>query len=423
MITRTLFSRIVFGGLLIAFSNTSVFAEHAPETYLADVRRARSLGLKVSYDEEHCTVFDIAPTLHGVLETMENEFPKDFFRKGGLKHLHFKRQMTSIDGKFTAGGFGGGDTMVLPAGSGTDRHTLAHEMYHVFSSQFGRSSDEWCRFNHRDFIYKGQRAEMNFNYTEKEKKRFEKRLKNSPKRTANYRVERALGKKAVKQIAKNDQNPEIQIGFVSGYAQTDSGEDRAETFATMYCEQEAFLARAEDSPVLKKKMKFIQEETKNWLGHRYWRAVAEYGTDPKVYVLSSAISSATNSYLSATNSISSARRITIPRTILDEKILVKYHDLKGKIKPGLPVERIMKRLRSDIERAKEAPDSEYMAERKAEALRIAKNVKVYKATLLSHAEELRRRGDIEGVRKTVRLLVDTWPLQKENWLKRFPEAE
>lgn len=407
--------------MAILFVGTAC-AEHMPPGYLEDVRRARAMGLAVSYDKEHCTVFDIAPTLHATLEVME-DFPEDFFRKGGLRNLYFKQQMTSIDGKFTAGGFGGGNTMTLPAGSNPGRHVIAHEMYHVFSSQFGASNEEWCRYNHRDFIYKQQRAEMNFNYTEKEKKRFEKRLKNSPKKNHNYQVERALGKKAVKQIALNDANPEIQKGFVSGYAQTDPGEDRAETFATMYCTQEEFFARLEDNPVLKKKMKFIQEETKNWLGHRYWKSVAEYGTDPKVFVLSTAVSSATNTYLSATNAVSSARRITIPRTILNEKILVKYKDLKGKVKPGMPVERIMKRLRADIDRAKENPDSQFMAERKEEALRIAKNVKVYKTTLLSHAAELRRRGDTEGVRKTVRLLIGTWPRQKEQWLKRFPEAE
>lgn len=380
-------------------------AKYMPPEMLNDIRRARAMGMEVTYEEDKLEISEVASSLHSVLEVME-DFPKDFFTKGGLRRLHFKAQMTSIDGRFTAAGFGGGDTMTLAIGCNS-RYVIAHEMYHVFDK---RSMDDyaWGRLNHRDFIYKQQRADMNFNYTEKEQKRFLKKLANSPKKSHEYQLERAMGKKTVKKIAENDANPEIQKGFVSGYAQTNQKEDRAETFASMYCEQENFLKRVEDSPVLKKKMEFIQEETKNWLGHRYWRQVAEYGTDPKVYVLSTPFS-ASNNY----------QRVTIPRTILDEKILVKYYDLKGKIKPGLPVERIMKRLRHDIDKVKEVPDSQYYAERKEEALKIAKNVKVYKTTLIRSATELKKRGDTKGVEKTVRFLVDTWPNQKEKWLKQF----
>lgn len=64
-------------------------------------------------------------------------------------------------------------------------------------------------------------------------------------------------------------------------------------------------------------------------------------------------------------------------------------------------------------RAEHAPET-YLADvRRARAMGLK----------VSYDEELRRRGDTEGVRKTVRLLIGTWPRQKENWLKRFPEAE
>lgn len=394
--------------LLLYLLPLAGFSKQMPAEMLNDIRRARAMGCEVTYDEDKLDIAAVADTLHAVLETME-DFPKEFFRKGGLRRLHFKAQMTSIDGKFTAGGFGGGNTMTLPVGGGVSRYVIAHEMYHVFDN---RSSEDaaWGKFNHRDFIYKQQRAEMNFNYTEKEQKRFLKKLANSPKKSHNYQIERALGKKAVKQIAENDANPEIQKGFVSGYAQTNQREDRAETFASMYCEQEAFLTRVENSPVLKKKMKFIQEETKNWLGHRYWQQVTEYGNDPKYLILSSPMpSDYSNAY----------QRVTIPRTILNDDILVKYKDLKGKIRPGQPVERIMKRLRADIERAKDAPESEYFTERKKEALRIAKNVKVYKTALINCANKLRECGDRQGVEKTVRLMIETWPGQADRWREMF----
>jgi len=373
---------------------------------LADIRQARKIGFDVVYDEDECEISEIADTLHSLLDAME-DFPEDFFRKGGLRHVRITKRMTSIDGNFTAGGFGGGDTMTLPVGSGFSRGLLAHEMYHIFD---GRSCDDsaWGRLNHRDFIYRQQRAEMNFNFTEKEQKRYLKKLANSPKKAASNRVERALGKKVVKQIAKNDDDPEIQAGFVSRYAQTNQREDRADTFATMYCEQEAFLPRAENNSVLGKKMKFIQEETKNWLGDRYWKQVAEYGTDPDVYVLSSPMTTS-NDY----------QRVTIPRTFFSDDILVRYGDLKGKIRPGKPVERIMKRLRGDVERALSAPDSKSLTERKREAIKIAQCVKDYKTTLVERAAELKDRGDTRGVEKAVRLLIDTWPSKKEHWLKMF----
>lgn len=405
----------IFVCAIIVFAGVFGVARQMPPTYLEDVRRAKAMGFTIEYDEEKCSLEDVATTLHGVLEIMENDFPKDFFKKGGLRRLIFQQKLTTIDG-FTYGGLGGGGGITLQIGGGMSRDLIAHEMYHVFSS--GANDSEWCSYNHRDFIYKQQRADMNFNYTEKEQARYLKKVANSPKKARSYQIERELGRKALAQIARNDENPEIQSDFVSGYAQTNTHEDRAETFAKMYCEQEDFFARTAQSETLRKKMIFIQKETKEWLGSRYWRNVTEYGNDPKVYILSAP---------TADTMYYRLPRVTIPRTILDEKkTLVEYKDLKGKIKPGLPVERIMKRLRADIDRAVEVDGSVLfmtaLEERKKEALLIVGNILGYKGALIACAKELKERGDTKGVEKTLHFLINMWPTQKEEWLSRFSDT-
>jgi len=78
---------------------------------------------------------------------------------------------------------------------------------------------------------------------------------------------------------------------------------------------------------------------------------------------------------------------------------------------------------NQTERALSAPDSKYLTQRKEEAIKIAKNVKAYKTMLIEAATELKKQGDTQGVEKTLRILVDTWPSQKQRWLDMFCNDE
>lgn len=103
---------------------------------------------------------------------------------------------------------------------------------------------------------------------------------------------------------------------------------------------------------------------------------------------------------------------------IEESELVEYKDLKKKLAPGKPVEGILKRLKADVETANKNPSSTTFAKRKAEAIKIAKAVKEYKADLLATIEGEIASGEKDEAAKHIDLLVATWPSLKGEWMAK-----
>ena len=99
--------------------------------------------------------------------------------------------------------------------------------------------------------------------------------------------------------------------------------------------------------------------------------------------------------------------------------LVAYKSLRGKLLPGKPVERILKRLEDDVKFAEKNPSSTTFAKRKAEATKILTAVEAYKKDLLDAIANELRAGDKSAAREHVRVLTATWPSLRGEWAAKL----
>ena len=162
--------------------------------------------------------------------------PPDLIRKSGLKYVTFLRNL-KLNGQ-PAGGAAGGNTIYLPPDF--EEKTVFHEFFHIFDPQ--RKNDQWNKINPPGFRYTGNQF-----YAEK------------------------FSKKEKRQIRKNVRKDDVKDAFVSSYAMSAEGEDRAETFAHMIVEGKRFLKRTRN-PVMKMKMEFIMELfiQRDLLNKQFW---------------------------------------------------------------------------------------------------------------------------------------------------------
>ena len=250
---------------VMVFSAMQIFAKSKTKDFILCERRAKKYGfvieMKPDADEKR-----IVASCSFVLDVLD-KIPKDFVKACRFKVLRFQESLTAIDGSHY-GGFAGGGTITLPYE--ISARAIIHELYHLYDKR-GSEDHEWAECNKDCFIYKGHRKSTRINFSEKERKRYEKRLRNG-KDNEDEKKKKALGKKANAQISKNDNDMEIQRGFVTKYAQTNQREDRAETFSYMMVERKDFLCRTNDCPVMQSKMKFIIHETERVLGKDFWEA-------------------------------------------------------------------------------------------------------------------------------------------------------
>ena len=206
-----------------------------------------------------------------IIESCERVFfvfdnlPLGFVKACKLKTLIFKKELISIDGSHF-GGFGGSGRMTLKLNPSAK--TIVHELYHLFDKR-GYNDKVWEKCNDKKFIYIQHRCSTNIGYTDKERQRYEKKMRRG-KVDKELEVNRRLGNKAVKQIEENNDNETIQKGFVTKYAQMTQKEDRAETFSYMIMERMQFLSRTNNNIILQRKMKFIMKETSRCLGREFW---------------------------------------------------------------------------------------------------------------------------------------------------------
>lgn len=163
--------------------------------------------------------------------------PEGFIQRSGLKYVTFLVRPTLKS--LPVGGLACGDTIILHVGF-TDK-TVYHELFHVFDDH--QNDHKWEKLNDSHFIYTGSRY-----------------------------YEAVLSKAKTKRKDQNVESHAFDDDFVSAYAMSNGGEDRAETFAFMVSEKNAFLDRAKKSPVLWKKMNFIIDVTdkSKLLGKEFW---------------------------------------------------------------------------------------------------------------------------------------------------------
>lgn len=263
--------------LIMAISAMPIFAKSKSKDFILCERRAKKYGFTLEMEQNA----DEKRTIQSwsfVLDVLDN-IPKEFVKACKFRVLRFRESLVAIDGSHY-GGFAGGGTMTLPYNSSAK--TILHELYHLYDKR-GTDDREWADCNMDCFIYKGHRKSTRFNFSEKERQRYEKRIRNG-KDDENKKKEKALGRKATVQIGKNDQDEEVQKGFVSKYAQTNQLEDRAETFSYMIVERRDFLCRTNDCPVMQAKMKFIIRETERVLDNKFWSSeMAKPPRSPKTF--------------------------------------------------------------------------------------------------------------------------------------------
>ena len=179
---------------------------------------------------------------------MMDKVPPKLISASGLRQVGFYKNLRL--NKVSAGGIASGNIMYLS--ENFSEYTFYHELFHIFDNV--SRSTRWCKFNHKEFVYTG----------------------------SDFYSKNSSGRKAAKK-QKNLEEKRFDNDFVSRYAMSNEKEDRAETFAAMMVEGAKFLARAQKSDVIKKKMQYIIEVTGNSrvLGKHFW---SEYlGIDPETY--------------------------------------------------------------------------------------------------------------------------------------------
>ena len=262
---------------IMVISVLPLFAKSKSKDFILCERRAKKHGFILEMEQNA----DEKRTIEAwafVLDVLDN-IPKEFVKSCRFKVLRFRESLVAIDGSHY-GGFAGGGIITLPYDNRAK--TILHELYHLYDKR-GSNDREWADCNLDRFIYKGHRKSTRITFSEKERQRYEKRIRNG-KDDENKKKEKALGRNATVQIGKNDQDEEVQKGFVSKYAQTEQREDRAETFSHMIVERRDFLSRTNDCPVMQAKMKFIIRETERVLGNKFWESeMAKPPRSPKTF--------------------------------------------------------------------------------------------------------------------------------------------
>lgn len=163
--------------------------------------------------------------------------PENFVQKSGLRFVTFLERPTHKD--IPVGGLASGETIYLNVNCSAQ--TIYHELFHIFDPKF--ADPRWSKLNHKDFIYTG-----------------------SVYRSAH------LSRARRRRVENNVGSGEFNADFVSRYAMSNEREDRAETFAAMMAEGTNFLKRAEKSPVLQSKMRYIIDITskRKLMGRDFW---------------------------------------------------------------------------------------------------------------------------------------------------------
>ncbi len=170
-----------------------------------------------------------------------DELGVSFVKKSGLKRVMICRDLTSL-GK-PVSGVAGGDCIYLRAGF--SKKTVYHEVYHLLDPE--REDTSWIRLNHKKFRYKG------IDHPQRPMRRSDKRK--------------------IEQHQQKYSHIDFAADFVSGYAQSNEREDRAETFSHMVNDSKRFMQKARRSPVLWRKMQYMIDMTsrKSLLGKTYWQ--------------------------------------------------------------------------------------------------------------------------------------------------------
>ena len=158
--------------LVMAFSVMQIFAKSKTKDFILCERRAKKYGfvieMKPDADEKR-----IVASCSFVLDVLD-KIPKDFVKACGVKVLRFQESLTAIDGSHY-GGVAGGGAITLPYK--ISAKTIIHELYHLYDKR-GREDHEWAECNKGCFIYKGHRKSTQFKFSEKERRRYEKRIRN-----------------------------------------------------------------------------------------------------------------------------------------------------------------------------------------------------------------------------------------------------
>lgn len=101
--------------------------------------------------------------------------------------------------------------------------------------------------------------------------------------------------------------------------------------------------------------------------------------------------------------------------------LSEYKNLEGKIVPGKNVENILKKLKADIEKANKMPESATFQRRKQEAIKIATELKDYKADLTLAIKNAIEEGDKKEAVRLIDIMTSTWPSTKKTWADKRKE--
>lgn len=120
--------------------------------------------------------------------------------------------------------------------------------------------------------------------------------------------------------------------------------------------------------------------------------------------------------------IASAVGDAVGEAFLADEELVEYKSLRGKLRPGKPVEQIVRRLEGDMKTAEKNPSSTTFAKRKAEAVKILAAVNAYRRDLTDAIEDELKRGDKSAASDHVRILTATWPSLKGEWTARMKDV-
>lgn len=182
--------------------------------------------------------------------TAVDVFPVRFLKRSGLNTVVFCHDLT-LNG-IPAGGVAAGNLIYLNSTFGS--HVIYHELFHVADPS--RDNPKWTKLNNRRFAYVGSA----FAPAEGSRKEL--------KRAADTRGDAAL----------------LQ-DFASDYAQSNEVEDRAETFALMVANPQAFAEQCKSSRVLAEKGALVKDIVRDFspaMNKDFWAFIADSNDDSRL---------------------------------------------------------------------------------------------------------------------------------------------
>lgn len=206
------------------------------------------------YNNHRITVRQVRPSCNDVTGTLPpfrevseaakrffaalDKLPEGFVKRSGINYVTFLNN-PMLKG-ISVAGLAVGDTMILSLSA--REQSIFHELFHIFDLH-KKNNSGWAKLNHKKFIY-----------------------------TGSVYYEAKLSKRKRKKKEQNLELGTFNNDFVSSYAMSNELEDRAETFAYMIVEGKRFLQRAQNSIVIKKKMKYIINMTgkRRLIGKDFW---------------------------------------------------------------------------------------------------------------------------------------------------------